>query len=51
VFLLADKLRARSHDWELTLDILNMLETKNMEIAVETDCPWCPGSLLSWRAT
>ena len=34
VFLLADKLRVRSHDWELKVDVLNMLETKNMFIDV-----------------
>lgn len=34
VFLLADKLKVRSHDWELTVDVLNMLETKNMLIDV-----------------
>ena len=34
VFLLADKLKVRSHDWELKVDVLNMLETKNMFIDV-----------------
>lgn len=34
VFMLADKLKVRSHDWELKVDVLDMLETKNMFIDV-----------------
>ena len=34
VFLLADRLQVRSHDWELKVDVLDMLETKNMFIDV-----------------
>jgi hypothetical protein len=34
VFLLADKLKVRSHDWELKVDVLDMLATKNMFIDV-----------------
>jgi hypothetical protein len=34
VFLLADRLKVRSHDWELKVDVLDMLATKNMFIDV-----------------
>ena len=34
VFMLADKLKVRSHDWELKVDVLDMLATKNMFIDV-----------------
>ena len=34
VFLLADRLQVRSHDWELKVDVLDMLATKNMFIDV-----------------
>lgn len=34
VFMLADKLKVRSHDWELKVDVLDMLKTKNMFIDV-----------------
>lgn len=35
IFLLADKVKVRSKDWALELDVLNMIETKNMEIQVD----------------
>ena len=34
VFMLADTLKVRSHDWELKVDVLDMLATKNMFIDV-----------------
>lgn len=34
VFLIADMIKVRSYDWELTIDVLDMLETKNMNIEV-----------------
>ena len=35
VFLLADKLHVRSHNWKLSLDVLEMFETGDLSINVE----------------
>lgn len=43
VFLLADHIVARSHDWELSIDVLEMLRTKNMVIDVTDGLPVIDG--------
>lgn len=39
VFLIADQIRVRSHDWLLVVDVLEMMKTKNMQIDVKDGLP------------
>lgn len=43
VFLLADMVFVRSHDWELVINVNKMIETKNLNVEVVQDLDFMPG--------